>query len=66
MLPGAADQVERAAKLREQNVASEEELTRKQFLVQNWKARVAKDVFNRECALRNVGSVFQQANIAGH
>jgi RND family efflux transporter MFP subunit len=42
MLADAVDQKERATKLREQNVASEEELARKQFQVENWKARVAK------------------------
>jgi len=42
MLGDAADQFERTAKLRRENVASEDELKRKQFQMENWKARVAK------------------------
>ena len=38
----AADQFQRTQKLREQEVVSDDELKRKQFQVENWKARVAK------------------------
>ncbi len=42
MLADAADQFERTGKLRAENVASEDELKRKQFQLEHWKARVAK------------------------
>ncbi len=42
MLADAADQFERTQKLREQNIASEDEMMRKQFQLENWKSRVAK------------------------
>jgi len=42
MLADAADQFERTSKLRTGNVASEDELKRKQFQYENWKARVAR------------------------
>lgn len=42
MLADAVDQWERSTKLRQENVNTEEELKRKQFQVENWKARTAK------------------------
>jgi RND family efflux transporter MFP subunit len=42
MLADAADQFQRTQKLRAQEVASDDELKRKQFQLENWKARVAK------------------------
>jgi HlyD family secretion protein len=42
MLADAADQFQRTKKLREQDIASEDEMKRKQFQFENWKARVAK------------------------
>jgi HlyD family secretion protein len=42
MFADAADQFERTRKLREQDVASEDELKRKEFQLENWKARVAR------------------------
>ncbi len=42
MLADADDQFRRTQKLREQAVASEEEMKRKQFQLENWEARVSK------------------------
>ena len=42
MLADAADQFQRTQKLRDQDVASDDELKRKQFQLENWKARVTK------------------------
>src|SRR5688500_11575417 len=42
MLADAADQFQRTKKLHEQDIASEDEMKRKQFQFENWKARVAK------------------------
>ncbi len=42
MLADATDQFERTTKLRQENVASEDESKRKQFQLENWRARVTK------------------------
>lgn len=42
MLADADDQFGRTERLRQENIASEDELKRKQFQVENWRARVAR------------------------
>ncbi len=42
MLADANDQFQRTARLRQENVASEDESKRKEFQLENWRARVAK------------------------
>ena len=54
MLADAADQYERSEKLRTANIGSEDDLKRKQFQLENWKARVLKveaDIISAEAQI---------------
>jgi HlyD family secretion protein len=59
MAADAEDQFRRIEKLQQQNVASEDERKRKEFLLQNWQARVTK----MEADLRSAEAQIEQVKV---